>query len=834
MTLAEGTRLGRYEIRSQLGVGGMGEVYLARDTGLGRLVAIKILPPELAANQKRMQRFNQEAQAASSLNHPNILTIHEVEHDGPTPFIATEYIDGVTVRDLLKERTLKLDEALEIACQAASALAAAHEAGVVHRDIKPENIMVRRDGYVKVLDFGLAKLTERTDATSPEAITQVYTDVGSVIGTARYMSPEQARGLEVDGRTDIFSLGIVLYEMLANRSPFGGGTNHEVVAAILKEEPQPLVDVNPEVSEGLQAVVFKALVKDREQRYQSARQLVEDIKSLKQELEWEKKHGRSPGHSTFSGSVPVETGQEQPPREVETASEPVARSTSSAEYLVGEIKRRKKSVVVVLLALALGAASLVYLFFLRSRQAIDSVAVLPFVNLGNDANTEYLTDGITESLINNLSQLPNLKVIARSSVCRYKGREVDPQVVGRELGVRAVLTGKVVQVGDTLSIQVELVDVANQAQLWGEKFNRKASDIISLQDELSRDISENLRLRLTGEERKQLAKRYTDNPDAYRLYWKGRYYWNKRRPEEVKEAINNFRQAIDLDPNYALAYTGLADCYILGNLLQLSPKAAMPIAAESARKALQMDDRLAEAHTSLAKIKLSFEWDWAGAETEFRKAIELGPGYATAHQWYGVYLSEMGRHDESLSERKRAQELDPLSLSIGTGLGRAYFWARRYDEGLAHLQQTLEKDPQYADTHWSFGLMYEQKKMTAEAIAAFQKAIDLSRTQEFPEGKPEMIAALGHAYAIAGRRIEAEKILEQLGALVAQGRYVSPYSLALIYVGLNDKDRAFTWLERAYDERDEALVHLKVDPRLDPLRSDARFTDWLRRLNLAS
>ncbi|MBD0326711.1 MAG: tetratricopeptide repeat protein, partial [Pyrinomonadaceae bacterium] len=449
-------------------------------------------------------------------------------------------------------------------------------------------------------------------------------------------------------------------------------------------------------------------------------------------------------------------------------------------------------------------------------------------------NTEYLTDGITESLINNLSQLPNLKVIARSSVFRYKGRAVDPQAVGRELGVRAVLTGKIVQVGDTLSLQVELVDVANQTQLWGEKFNRKVSDIISLQDELSRDISENLRLRLTGEEKKQLTKRYTENPDAYRLYWKGRYLWNKRRPEDVREAIRNFQQAIELDPNYALAYTGLADCYILGNLLQLSPKGAMPIAAEAARKALSIDSNLAEAHTSLAKIKLSFEWDWAGAESEFKKAIELNPGYATAHQWYGVYLSEMGRHEEALAERSRAQELDPLSLSIRTGLCRAYYWARRYDESLQNLHPTLEKDPQYADTHWSFGLVYEQKKMMTEAIDAFQKAIDLSRTAEFPEGKPEMIAALGHAYAIFGKRAEAQKILAQLNELIARQRYVSPYSMALVHTGLGDKDEAFAWLERAYNERDEAFIHLKVDPRLDPLRADARFNNWLALLKLAS
>jgi TolB-like protein len=467
----------------------------------------------------------------------------------------------------------------------------------------------------------------------------------------------------------------------------------------------------------------------------------------------------------------------------------------------------------------------------RESLPINSIAVLPFVNVGGDAGTEYLSDGITESLINSLSQLPNLKVIARSSVFRYKGKEIDPQTVGRELDVHAVLTGRVVQIGDQLNIQTELVDVDTQTRLWGENYNRKVSDIIALQDEISREISEKLRLKLTDKEKEQLSKRYTENSQAYQLYWKGRYLWNKRRPEDVREAIRDFQQAIELDANYALAYTGLADCYVLGNLLQVSPREAMPIAIKKTNEALKIDPDLAEAHTSLAKIKLSYEWDWAGAEIEFKKAIALKPGYATAYQWYGIYLSEMGHHDESLEQRKHALDLDPLSLSISTGVGRAYFWARRYDEAIEHLQETLKKDPKYADTHWSFGLAYEGKKMYPEAIASFQNAIGLSKTAEFPEGKPEMIAALGHAYAVSGRRNEALKIIDQLKELISQQSYVSPYSIALIYVGLGEKDQAFEWLDHALDERDESYIHLKVDPRLDDLRSDPRFTERLRLIN---
>ncbi|HEV7377698.1 MAG TPA: protein kinase [Pyrinomonadaceae bacterium] len=824
-----GTRFGRYEIRSQLGVGGMGEVYLAEDTRLNRIVALKFLPAEVATDQKRMQRFNQEAHAVSALNHPNIITIHEIEPDAPIPYMTTEYIEGVTLRDRMTQGRMKLEEALDVAIQTASALAAAHAKEIVHRDIKPENIMLREDGYVKILDFGLAKLMEK-QATSPEAVTQVHTDLGAVIGTARYMSPEQARGLEIDERTDIFSLGIVLYEMIAGRSPFMGGTNHEVVAAILKEEPLPISNYLAQAPARLQEIISRSLAKDRDARYQTIKELLGDLKAFRQDLEFEVKlHARETGSGTGT-TVGADTDGF---RHI-TASEPMSRPTLSALLERSDQKRRQRMTFVSVGVVAAVLAGFAVWYFMRAGQSIDSVAVLPFVNVGGDTNTEYLSDGITESLINSLSQLPNLKVIARSSVFRYKGKEIDPQTVGRELGVRAVLTGRVVQLGDQLSIQTELVDVDTQTRLWGEKYNRKVSDIIALQDEISREISEKLRLKLSGKEKEQLAKRYTENSEAYQLYWKGRYLWNRRRPEDIREAIRDFQLAIDLDPNYALAYTGLADCYVLGNLLQMSPREAMPVAIEKTQRALAIDPNLAEALTSLAKIKLSYEWDWTGAETEFRKALELKPGYATAHQWYGVYLSEMGRHDESLGQRRRALELDPLSLSISTGLGRAYFWARKYDEAIEHLLKTLQQDPKYADTHWSLGLAYEGKKMYAEAIASYQSAISLSKTTEFPEGKPEMIAALGHAHAVMGRRDEALKIIEQLKTLIAQQRYVSPYSIALIYAGLGEKDMAFEWLDRAYNERDESYIHLKVDPRLDDLRSDPRFTERLQLIKLAS
>jgi len=835
MTLAPGTRLGRYEIRSHIGTGGMGEVYAAMDTELERTLAIKILPDKFVSDRMRIRRFIQEARAASGLNHPNIITIHEIKTEGPTPFIVTEFIDGMTLRQRLLRARISVGEAIGIALQIGSALDAAHRAGIVHRDIKPENIMLRTDGYVKVLDFGLARPTEQ-HTTSSEASTLVNTEIGTIIGTAQYMSPEQARGQKVDGRTDIFSLGVVLYEMIAHKLPFEGSTNSDVVASILKEEPAPLVDYAPDVPLGLQEIVSRALAKDKDDRYERADQLIDDLRKLRQELDFEFQLERpnridlhqKPGAPTATMPAPV------------TADVQKGIATKASKTLAVDPGYRKRVTQIGAFVVLIGIAIAAYFYFAKENAAIDSVAVLPFTYTNADqsgivgADVEWLSDGITESIINSLSRVPSLKVIARSSVFRYKGKAIDPQTVGRELKVRAVVTGKVVQMGDTLSIQTELVDVKNQTQLWGEKYKRKVSDVLSLPEDISQQISDGLKIELTGEEKSQLAKRYTQDPRAYELYWKGRYYWNQRRAEDIKEAIKDFQEAIRIDPQYALAYTGLADCYVLGNVMQLPPREAMPIATDAARKALAIDNNLAEAHTSLAKIKLSYEWDWTGAETEFKQAIKINPGYATAHQWYGVYLSEMGRHDESISERTIAQELDPLSLSIATGLARAMYWARRYDEAIQNLQAALAKDQTYADTQWSLGLAYEQKKMYPEAITAFQKAVELSKTAGSSEGKPEMLGALGHAYALAGQKNEAARILEQLNRISISQRYGSPYSVALIYVALDEKDEAFAWLGKAYNERDENFIHLKVDPRLDSIRSDSRFLDWLQRIRLAS
>ena len=826
MPLTSGTRLGRYEVQTLLGVGGMGEVYLAQDMTLNRRVALKFLPSALTKDESRVRRFQQEARAASALNHPNILTIHEIGSDNSNYFIVTEYIEGQTLREYIAGPPLKISDVLDIATQVASALTAAHAAGVVHRDIKPENIMIRVDHIVKVLDFGLAKLTER-ETTDTEAPTLVNTDAGVVMGTARYMSPEQVRGLPIDARTDIWSLGVVVHEMLTGRVPFAGETASDVIAAVLEREPVPLVSPGEEIPIELKRIVSKALRKDSEERYQTVKDMLVDLKTLKQELEIETKLKRS-SQAHLEGGRVANTNTEHATRDTE-GQRAAAPTQSSVEYLFGELRLHKGGALFVLGALAVALTAAFYFYFVvGDKSAIDSIAVLPFANAGADPNTEYLSDGITESLINSLSQLPKLRVVPRSTVFRYKGRDVDPQTVGRELGVRAVLTGKLVQRGDSLSIQAELVDVAGESQLWGEQYNRKLADLLAVQEEISREISEKLRIKLTGEERKQLTKRHTENTEAYQLYLKGRYYWNKRTAEDLEKGIGYFQQAIDIDANYALAYAGLADSYIIfGNFGLLPPKEVYPKARGAAEKALEIDGNLAEAQVSMAFVKALFEWDGQGAEAGFKRAIELNPNYGPTHQWYGVYLAGTGRVTEAIAEAQRAQEVDPLSLTINSVVGWMLYFDRQYDRAIEQEKKTLEMDSNFALSYRYRGMAYEQKGMYAEAIADLQKAVTLSGT------RTTVLGALGHAYAIAGRKSEARKVLDDVVQLRARG-YFPSYEIALIYTGMGEKDRAFEWLDKAYDERYPWLIHLRVDPRFDTLHSDPRFADLVRRVGLSS
>ncbi|MGH9368185.1 MAG: protein kinase domain-containing protein [Thermoanaerobaculia bacterium] len=790
MTLASGSRLGPYEVLAPLGAGGMGEVYRARDTRLGREVAVKVLPAEFSADPARLRRFEQEARAASALNHPNILTIHDVGTHGGVPYVVTELLEGETLRGGLAAGALPPKRALGHALQIAHGLAAAHEKGIVHRDLKPENIFVTRDGRLKILDFGLARLVSagQSEVVRTELPTESPgTDPGVVLGTLGYMSPEQLRGQPADARSDIFSFGAILYEMLSGRRAFRGSSAADTIGAILKEEPPELSGTHRGISPGLERVVRHCLEKDPEQRFRSAHDLAFDLEALSDGL----------------------------------AVAPAGRPARAA-------RRRWMGVAAAVGLLLLIAAVVVRL---RPRSgAIDSLAVLPFVNESADPETEYLGDGITESLINSLSQLPNLRVVSRSSVFRYKGKNSDPAAVARELGVRAVVTGRVMQRGGMLSIGAELVDTRGNRQLWGEQYNRKFADVLAIQEEIARQISENLRLRLTGEEQARLTKRATANPEAYQAYLKGFHHARKYTREDVSKGMEYFRQALALDPNYAPAYAGLAYIYVSGLADWYAPaKEVFPQAKEAALKAVELDPSLAEAHTFLAVAKLLYDYDWAGSEQEFRRALESNPADASTHYWYGVYLVALGRFEAGMQEIKRALELDPLSLEINNSLGMLFYYWRRYDEAIEQLRRTLELDSSYFFADMVLGQVYEQKGEFRAAAAAFERARWVSA--EAGESPPEILAGLIRSDALAGNRAAAMKRLEELKRLMTQ-RYVSRHDLAVASLALGEKEQALDWLEKAYEDRNWWMPFLKVDPRFDALRSEPRFQALLRRIGL--
>ncbi len=795
-----GKVVSHYQIEERLGGGGMGVVYRAQDLRLGRSVAVKFLPPELIRDRQALDRFQREARSASGLNHPNICTIHEIDQWEDQPFIVMELLEGQTLKHMSMGRILPNPQILEIALQITDALDAAHESGIIHRDLKPANIFVTRRGQTKVLDFGLAKLvlgsgrnTGADEASSAPTLTEdPLTNTGVALGTVAYMSPEQARGEELDRRSDLFALGAVLYEMETGRPAFTGGTTAVIFEAILNRTPPPPTRVNPDLIADLSSITFKLLEKDKGLRYQSAAEVRADLKRVKRDTE--------------SSGVPASQAQTR------------AKSPWRGRAFVAAL-----SVLALILALAMFSRNWRERFLgeLRSGR-IHSVAVLPFVNVNADPNIEYLTDGVTDGIITSLSRVPDLKVMARATVFSYKGREVNAQKVGKDLNVDAVLLGRIAQRGDTLTIQTDLVNVSDGSELWGEQYNRKISDLIGLQEDIAKEIYDNLQPKLTGQEAQQLAKRDTENPGAYQLYLQGLYYRNKWTYDGFKKAVDYFNQAVAIDPNYALAYAGLADAHdFLGDSGYVAPKQAWQNAKSAAMQAVRIDDRLPEAHISLGLVRSSYDWDWAGAEMEFKRAIELNANSAVAHEWYGDFLARLGRLDEARAELKKAQDLDPLSLRINTSVGQQLYFSRQYDAAIHQLRKTLDLDPNFAPAQRALEVAYAQNGMYKEAVAERQRVLTLS-------GSPDLAATIAEDYKKSGYPGVLRGWLEGLKAL----SYVSPYTLAEIYARLDDKEEAISWLERAYSDRDSKLTYLKVEPAFDQLRSDPRFQKLLRQLSL--
>jgi len=832
--LLEKSDFASYKLKRLLGRGGMGAVFLAEDTRLDRFVALKVLPSTLDKNSETALRFQQEAKAVSAISHQNVAHIYEFGNQDGMYFFAMEYVPGKTLRDSLIEKQINISAAVDIALQIACALEAAHAEDITHRDIKPENIILRqraiatKEVLVKVLDFGLAKLGEKRLRDSSSSL---ETTPGLIMGTTAYMSPEQVRGEAIDQRTDLWSLGVILYEMITGARPFAGNSASDVRAAILLKEPLPL-PLETELPE-LNKIVQRALMKDVSLRYQSAKEMIHDLRALQRRVY---DYLQSPdGQNPFENSSPLNlqklrTDSNEKASVItndnavyQTAATGL-RSSSGAMYKTGRIQGLKFSVGIILAALLTGLATVAYFSYLPGKNAVSSVAVLPFVNAGNDPNIEYLSDGISESIIRNLSQLQDVKVIARNSSFKFKGKEAEPQEVANALGVQAIVTGKIVQRGDSLIVSVELINANDKTQLWGEQYNRQASDLFQVQSEISKQIAGKLHARLTGAQQQQFASREFVNPQAYELLLKGRFFNRKGGKENQLKSIEYFNQALAIDPNYTPVYADLSISYIiLVNNSVLDPNEFKPKAEAAARKALELDENFADAHYALAQVKRS-TWEWAEAEREYKRALELNPNLARAHSGYAYYLSFMKRYDEALVENKRSKELDPVSLSNYSDTGNIHYLARQYEPAIAELKKTLELDQNFATAHVYLGYVYAAKGMYPEAIAAYQKAIGLSG-----ETTSRQIF-LGFAYAKTGEIEKAQTILKQLQA---SKEYVSPAELAILYDALGMREQAFASLEQAYAARDLQLQYLGVDPAFDSLRKESRFQDLVRRVGLS-
>ena len=806
--LAVGINLGHYRIAEKIGAGGMGEVYRAHDEHLSRDVAIKVLPAGTLSDQSARRHFRNEAMALSKLNHPGIATIYDFDTQDGVDFLVMEYIPGITLSEKLAGRPLTEKEVVALGTQLAEALAAAHAEGVVHRDLKPGNLRVTGDGRLKILDFGLAKLRL---PVAPSAATESLDQTLAMAGTLPYMAPEQLLGEEVDARTDIHAAGAVLYEMATGQRPFGKLERAQLVTAILRQAPAPPGQLNPQVPAELERLIGKCLEKEPEDRYQSAKELAVDLRRL-----------GTPSSVTASWRV-----VERP------------RSRVRKKVLLG---LAGALVVLMVTALLLGLNALngwrERLLGKEAGAGIHSLAVLPLANLSGDPEQEYFADGMTEELITDLSKIGSLKVISRTSVMQYKDARKPLREIGRELGVEGVIEGSVRRVGDRVRITAQLIYAPSDTHLWAESYDRDLHDVLKLQGEVAQVIANEVNAKVTPQEQARLAGKQAIDPEAHQAYLKGRYYWNKRTKEGLREAIGYFQQAVDKEPNYALAYTGLADSYVVLGLYSNAPWQETYRQAKAAvTKALEIDDNLAEAHAALAVIRAGEQWDLGGALAEFARAIQLNPNYATGHQWYAEYLICLGDADQAIAEIRRAQVLDPLSLVVSSTSGNILFQARRYEDAIAQAQRTLEMDANFYPAHQLLADVYEQRGMFEEAIAERQKAATLGGQSADEAGRRALL--LRSVYAKNGAKAYwqvrlqlAMKDAKQSKDLPYELTDSSPYQLAVLNARVGRNEAAVSLLQKAFDERDYGLYLLKTAPALDGLRSDPRVASLMLRIGV--
>ena len=790
--LARGTVFaGRYEIIEELGQGGMGKVYRAFDKKIEEEVALKLLKPEIAADRKTIERFRNELKFARKIRHANVCGMFDLGEEGKTLFISMEYVRGEDLKSFIRRaKQLNVGTAIAIARQVAEGLAEAHKLGVIHRDLKPHNIMIDKEGNAKIMDFGIARTLAGAGTTAE----------GVIIGTPEYMSPEQVEGKAADQRADIYALGVILFEMLTGRVPFDGETALSIAMKHKGEIPKNPKQFNPDIPDDLSGVILKCLEKDKSKRYQSAGEVYAELEKIEK-------------------GIPT-TERIVPKKKPFTSKEITVKFQLKKLFIPGLVITALVITVVIFIWRVVpqrGAAP--------ARSAKHSIAVLSFVDLSPKKDYEYLCEGIPETLINALTKINDLYVPARASAFWFKGKEQEINEIGQKLNVNTVLRGSIQVIGDRIRITPQLINVENGSYLWSNSYDRKFEDVFAIQDEIAQEIVRALKIKLLGEKEASLVKNYTENPQAYSLYLQGRHLWNKRTAEDLKKAIDYFNQAVALDPKYALAFVGLADCYLMLPQYGRSPiKEVLPKARAVVSKALEIDKTLAEAHASLATI-LRYEFDWENAEKEFKRAIELNPNYATAHHWYHILLRFQGRLDEATEEIERAKELDPLSPIINTSLGYIFYLKREYDQAIQQHRKTLELNQNFGIGRLRLGECYLQKGMFEEAIAEFQKARTLFLNSPYGLGN------LGNAYALIGEKNKAIEVLTNLKGLSKQG-YSLNYDIAFIYCGLGDKEMAFEWLERAYKEKEEGMMYLKVDPCWESLRSDPRHKSLIKRMNL--